>query len=303
MRVIVPRIAFVLLFAATASAQTVSVLPPNAVFSAGAAVVTPCNGCVAVADFNGDGKQDIAYNIQTPAPNEGVLLGNGDGTFRTVGMPGPSLVSVNAPLLVGDFNGDGKPDIALGTAIYLGIGDGTFAAPVYLTNYSGTGSVQIGDFNRDGKTDILCGTSVLLSNGDGTFRSAGTVGTVAMEGTVLVADFNRDGIPDILLSEVSGLQMAVALGHGDGTFGNSMVFASPLAANSLLAADFTGDGFVDLLGYSQKGFFLDVLPGKRDGTFGAVIQTANTSGLNLPLAVAADLNKDGKPDIVAGDAI
>ena len=56
MRVIVPRIAFVLLFAATASAQTVSVLPPNAVFSAGAAVVTPCNGCVAVADFNGDGK-------------------------------------------------------------------------------------------------------------------------------------------------------------------------------------------------------------------------------------------------------
>jgi hypothetical protein len=97
--------------------------------------------------------------------------------------------------------------------------------------------------------------------------------------------------------------MALALGHGDGTFGNSMVFASPLAANSLLAADFTGDGFVDLLGYSQKGFFLDVLPGKRDGTFGAVIQTANTSGLNLPLAVAADLNKDGKPDIVAGDAI
>ena len=82
-------------------------------------------------------------------------------------------------------------------------------------------------------------------------------------------------------------------------------WCSPLPRRqSLLAADFTGDGFVDLLGYSQKGFFLDVLPGKRDGTFGAaVIQTANTSGLNLPLAVAADLNKDGKPDIVAGDAI
>jgi hypothetical protein len=89
MRVIVPRIAFVLLFAATASAQTVSVLPPNAVFSAGAAVVTPCNGCVAVADFNGDGKQDIAYNIQTPAPNEGYCWVTGMARSAPSACPGP----------------------------------------------------------------------------------------------------------------------------------------------------------------------------------------------------------------------
>jgi len=92
----------------TLAAQSISFLPPQNVANSGAHIVAGCSGCVAVADFNSDGWPDIAFNMQLPDPEGGVLLGNGDGTFRpALPLPYPAL----GPLLAGDFNGDGKPDL------------------------------------------------------------------------------------------------------------------------------------------------------------------------------------------------
>jgi len=135
-----------------------------------------------VADFNGDGKPDIAVAIL----NQGfeIPLGNGDGTFQA--LPPVNLGSngfYTNSLTVGDFNGDGKADLAVTdegdqVAILLGNGDGTFQPPVNYTAGSLPSSVTAADFNGDGKLDLVVtnydskSVSVLLGNGDGTFQPA-----------------------------------------------------------------------------------------------------------------------------------
>jgi len=293
-----------------AMAQTISFLPPKVVAIGGAGVVGECAACAAVADFNGDGKPDLAYNILTPLPQGGVLLGNGDGTFRSA-LPLPLPFPQPTPILTGDFNGDGKPDLLFGGSsvlIYFGKGDGTFLSPVPASGCSAF--VAIGDFNRDGKTDMLCGNSLLLSEGNGAFTRGATIGS-EFQGVKLVADFNGDGTPDILLTTLFGESgptlFAVLLGRGDGTFGTQINLNYNWAAHGgsgFLAGDFNGDGKVDLIGFSSRGIFVDFLPGNGDGTFGTLIQTdVSAGGVPEPMTAVGDFNSDGKLDFIAGDAV
>jgi hypothetical protein len=308
------RLVVLFAFTLTAVAQTISFLPPNALATGGATSVSQCSGCVAVADFNGDGKMDIAFNILQPLPQGGVLLGNGNGTFR------PALrlsYPATGPFLVGDFNGDGKPDLVFGYGmipVYLGKGDGTFGSPINVSACTGIGAtgtvtdvtLQIGDFNHDGRTDILCGTSILLSNGDGTFSATGVVGSAPLETVVLVADFNHDGVPDVLLRGISG-NLVVVLGRGDGTFGSELALNYALPPNTyrkFLAGDFNGDGKIDLIDFSTGSSHIDFLQGNGDGTFRGAIQTdISASPTPGDMTATGDFNRDGKLDFVAGDAV
>ena len=131
---------------------------------------------IAVADFNGDGKSDMAVVNNAVAGTVGIMLSNGDGTFqpKVDYAAGPTALDARA----GDFNGDGKLDLAVvgsqGVNVLLGNGDGTFGAPTTYATGVGSHALVIGDFNNDGKLDIATmnsGTaSVLLGNGDGTFQ-------------------------------------------------------------------------------------------------------------------------------------
>ncbi len=105
---------------------------------------------MATANFNGDGKPDLAIT-STQGGGVFVLLGNGDGTFQTaVGYAASGSQSV----IVADFNGDGKLDLAVGgneVSVLLGNGDGTFEQ---ASNSPGTAPLAAADFNLDGKLDI-----------------------------------------------------------------------------------------------------------------------------------------------------
>ncbi|WP_158787169.1 FG-GAP-like repeat-containing protein [Granulicella sp. L46] len=161
------------------------------------------------ADFNGDGIPDLAFVNGGVPSSVVVLLGNGDGTFKT--LPAVSTPGYLTYIAVGDFNQDGKPDIfafaANGTTTLLGNGDGTFSAaasaqPIISPTPQG---IAVADFNGDGKPDIallfqdVSTVYTLLGNGDGTFGAAVTIPLPAgAEPSAIVAgDWDGDGIPDV----------------------------------------------------------------------------------------------------------
>lgn len=185
---------------------------------------------LAVADVNGDGKPDVIVTSTSCKLSSncslgtvGVLLGNGDGTFQT-GMTYPWGGWTANGLAVGDFNGDGTPDIVVGgcdsgnclaangeVGILIGNGDGTFQKGIPYKSGGGTfvDGLAVGDVDEDGKQDVVTvnfafgmGTvGVLLGNGDGTFRQAVTFPTGGDGNySVAIQDVNGDGRPDLLVT-------------------------------------------------------------------------------------------------------
>jgi len=238
------------------TAQTVTVSTQNT--SSGG---TP--GSMVAADFNGDGKLDLAL-IGNAVNNGGavILLGNGDGTFVT-GQPINSTAGFGL-IATGDFNGDGIPDLVMastfdlgGYTVFLGKGDGTFAPlPTNASLTSYPNSVAVGDFNRDGVLDLafsdLGGIKIFLGNGDGTFNetSASPIGTTGELSGLKTGDFNGDGKLDIAGYNSSSAQINLLLGAGDGTFtvANTVPVVGPYATSpiAVVEADFNGDGKPDL---------------------------------------------------------
>jgi hypothetical protein len=189
---------------------------------------------VAVGDFNGDGKLDVAV-ANNGSSNVSILLGNGDGTFQ----PAVNFDASVAPngIAVADLNGDGKLDVAVfqspntssslpgAVSILFGKGDGTFQSPVVTTISLQESVVAAVDVNGDKKADLLvnltdsnlnpAGVGLLLSNGDGSFQTAKTVAG-ASDILCAVADFNHDGKPDLAVATSTAMQLMY--GNGDGSF-------------------------------------------------------------------------------------
>jgi hypothetical protein len=291
----------------------------------------PDTTSMAVADFNGDGKLDL---VEVGFEGLHVLLGNGDGTFHPSGF----VIPANAQsyqiksIAVGDFNGDGKPDLAVEfggydfapyLAIFLGHGDGTFGilqAGVYQPNarynlsqdpdYPST--LAVGDFNGDGKLDLVVGgVGVLLGNGDGTFQSPVSYGSGGQ--FVAVADFDGrrypNGQPILDLVTAVGNGVNVSLGNGDGTFQSPVFYplsvpiingyVTVFRTSPLVVGDFNGDGKLDIAVGTIGGVRL--LLGNGDGTFQ---RQFGDNALNSFSLAAADVTGGGRSELVtAGGAI
>jgi hypothetical protein len=347
-----------------AGGQGVSVLLGNGDGSFQAARTVLATGnptSVVVGDFNGDGKQDIVVAYGSGVATLSILYGNGDGTFKAPAtIPIGYFANVTAAnnlgvssLVAGDFNGDGKLDLALASSsiipnplpgtggspfvddfaleILVNRGNGTFAttdSPVPGVSSGVPFPLIVADFDGDGKPDLVSSDgTLLLSNGDGTFRSVPTsAGTVHV--CCAIGDFNGDGRLDM-----AGLGSGSGRGHifppppsimSFGLPGGN--FTAPFTSNfitsivtitnnglttsvtfnglfpdNLVAADFNGDGKLDIAG------FRDISYGTGDGQFNPTFNTVDfdsalqfTDGILLPsLVEVGDLDGDGAPDLIA----
>ncbi len=253
---------------------------------------------IRLADFNGDGKVDaVEFTGPSNFSGSAVLLGKGDGSF---GAPIP--LACQAPVgVVGDFNGDKKPDIAIspgsGIQICLNNGDGTFTPGGIVDPGVQHGQLVTGDFNHDGKLDLAAtdvgGVSILLGNGDSTFKDAIPTGASNFVNMV-TGDFNHDGKLDIASN--SNGEVTVLLGKGDGTFQAPMTSPNANGIGAIAAGDLNSDGILDLVSIGSKG--MNILLGKGDGTFKAptLVKVVHPTSFQI-----RDINADGKLDlIVAG---
>jgi hypothetical protein len=282
---------------------------------------------VAVADFNGDGKLDIAATDW----NNGVVQifnGVGDGTFLVGSTFATDTSNTHSEgLVAGDFNHDGHPDLAVqnyygqNVGVLINDGTGNFLAPVnYALSapYSYQG-IATADLNGDGNLDLVVplnnrpAIAILLGNADGTFQAETDLTVGNQPQSVAIADLNGDGKLDLAttIDQVGvgqGQGIEVALGNGDGTFQPPVFYASTLQNFSfnypypafIQAADIDGDGKLDLVYTNSSYGTVGVLFGSGNGLFYDPVEYP--SGGYAWGLVVADVNQDGAPDVVtAGD--
>jgi len=272
---------------------------------------------IAVADFNGDGKLDLAV-VSYWSNSLSILLGNGDGTFQspvqyTTGS-GPKSVAV------GDFTGNGNADLAVANngsnsvSVFLNSGTGTFPTRTDFATGQLPTAVTTGDFNGDGKLDLAVATqcgpvgcsgeqgssvSVLLGNGNGTFQTQVNYSVSILPVSITAADLTGNGILDLVVASSgepydSGT-VTILWGAGNGTFTDTEVSCGN-QPTFVVVGTFSGGSQADLAVTNEADETVCVFLNAGNKSFSQPTVLYASGGFSVA-AAAGDFNGDGKLDL------
>ena len=288
------------------------------------------------ADFNGDGIPDVLtsneYSIvpsSCSAYTATVYYGVGDGTFSGSGNTF-STICKPANGVVADVNNDGFPDIILSVVtaahtdtyslnVFLNDGRGNFtAAPASITLSGQVQQLATADFNLDGNVDIayVINNDLVIAMGDGTGNFTPGNPLAGAFSYMTVADMNNDGMPDVVTTDPNTQVVTVYLGIGNGTFSGTPTTYSnnSLAINYFqpTAGDFNNDGNLDIalvndssncLNCTPIPYAVNILWGNGAGGFTSLASLPYPTGTPNPGdLLAADINADGKMDIISANS-
>jgi hypothetical protein len=313
--------------AATCGAQAVAVTNPDAQTdsktafsyqSASVAFASPTtltgtqNGAhrMVVADFNGDGKLDLAHS-NSNSNTVSVYLGGAAGAFGTA--TNMAVGSQPIGIAVGDLNKDNKLDLLVanvggGSISFLaGDGLGGFAAAADITGFMGPEGLGIGDIDGDTNPDVVVGnggtSSVLVLKGNGT--GGLTMGTPVTVGSnpkyLALVDVNKDGQLDLLVPNQGSNSVSYRPGNGNGTFGAGMDIAVGIDPYEVIVADVNSDQSQDFLFTSSNTNQVGVLLGNGTGAFSAAAGSPFAVGSFPVFMSVADLNGDGRLDFITAN--
>jgi hypothetical protein len=282
---------------------------------------------VAVGDFNGDGRPDLAV-VNNADKTVSVLLSTTVAGATTAAFASQQTFQVGTNpsfVVVGDFNGDGRPDLAvvntndLRVSVLLNtaaVGVPTFAAQQTFAVGTTPYSVAVGDFNGDGRPDLATANysdnavSVLLN----TTAAGATTAAFASQQTfaagsnplaVVAGDFNGDGRPDLAVANVNGNTVSVLLnttsaGAGAAAFATQQTFQVGPFPHALAVGDLNGDGRPDLavtnFGDKTASVLLNTTAAGATAAAFAAQQTF-AAGTQPNSVTVTDYNGDGRPDL------
>jgi len=281
-------------------------------------------GGIVTGDFNSDGNLDFAVVYGTPGGdcnfNPGTLsifLGDGAGGFTLKAsystLGGVPIHDVVGGLIAADLRGNGHLDLLAidpsnGIDVFLGNGDGTFAAPttVGIPSPGNSNSEAVADLNHDGKLDLVVasensgdGIYVLLGNGDGSFQAPVFYQQGSNSGAMAVAigSLTKTSHGDVVMGTGNGAY--VYLNNGDGTFKTPPTLYGPSWINSIVITDMNGDKKNDLVVSSYSSGAVWFMPGNGKGGFGTALAFATGGQPNN--VVVADFNGDKKLDFATSN--
>jgi hypothetical protein len=262
---------------------------------------------LALSDLRHIGRLDIVALGSSGGVS--VLLSNGDATFQAPVQLNTGQ-SVSASFVVGDFNGDGKPDIVTSTAVQYqtgptltflaGIGNGTFQTPRQVSFGATATALAAGDFRGNGKLDLVMAAessnslALVQGNGNGTFAIAPSFPASFLSSFIAAADFNGDGRPDLVVGSAVG-SASVLLNNGNGTFRPGPTLLSSGAAGPVAVGDFNGDGKQDIAVATSSGT-IDIFLGNGNGTFQAP-RVVNVGSVFIEDLMVGNFVRGGLPDL------
>ncbi|AGC45888.1 hypothetical protein MYSTI_04596 [Myxococcus stipitatus DSM 14675] len=265
-----------------------------------------------VADFNKDGKLDVAAILFADSTHKGGFVlypGNGDGTFLAPITTNTALNTTLNCMASGDFNSDGTPDVLAHTTgnqivLYRGLGNGSFASPTTIVSSSGYCPI-VADFNRDGFLDYAridgANNRIVQANGTGTgtFKTPSYVPCTTCGGEAVVGDFDKDGARDDVA--IIGRDRVRVFNTPSGTLsllGETILPDEGGIPTAIpIAVDLDGDAVSDLLWSTNYDRHLHVLPGSTTAPPFAPLLTYGFSGEAYTPA-AGDFDGDGRMDVV-----